>query len=210
MVVGGVCCAYIFLLRRLKRNTMVESNQNQLTNDERRNFDRVQDAVGLQVARLHELPAAGEAGKKIDPVGGEVRRSNKYDIDGYADVKRDYPLVADYVEALEERIRQLLLDGAIHAESPTHKVSLSASGLAFADNTLMYPGEQIGLTITLFPSLRRVTCDAQVISAGDAPEIANGEQHTYRLSFVRITDSDKQVLDQHVQGLLRSIPKNNE
>lgn len=188
---------------------MAESNQNQLVHGERREFDRVQDAVALQVQRLHELPAAGEVVSNVDSAD-KVRRANKYDIDGYADVKRDYPAVANYVEALEERIRQLLLDGAISSESPTHKVSLSASGMAFADNMLMYPGEQIGLTITLFPSLRRVACDARVISAGDAPEIANGEQHTYRLSFVRITDTDKQALDQHVQGLLSSIPKDSE
>jgi len=188
---------------------MVESDQNQFPHGERRDFDRVQDAVGLQVQRLHEMPAAGEVVNKSTYVD-KVRRANKYDISGYADVKRDFPAVANYVEELEERIRQLLLDGVIPSESPTHKVSLSASGMAFADNLLLYPGEQIGLTITLFPSLRRVGCDARVISAGDAPEIANGEQHTYRLSFVRITDTDKQVLDQHVQGLLRTIPKNSE
>jgi len=133
------------------------------------------------------------------------------DIDGYAAVKRDYPAVAHYVEELEERIRQLLLDGVFPSESPTHKVSLSAGGgMAFADNLLMYPGEQVGLTITLFPSLQRVACDARVISAGDAQEIANGEKHTYRLSFVRITDADKQTLDRHVQGLFRSIQKDSE
>jgi len=179
---------------------MVESNQNQLAHGERRDADRVQDAVGLQVQRLHELPAAGEVAAKSTPVG-RVRRANKYDINGYADVKRDYPAVALYVEELEERIRQLLLDGASSSESPTHKVSLSASGMAFADDSLMYPGEQIGLTITLFPSLRRVACDARVVSAGDAPEIANGEKHTYRLNFVRMTDADKQALDLHVQML---------
>lgn len=190
-------------------NTMVESNPDLHTHGERRDFERVQDAVGLQVQRLHEIPAAGEAANKSAPIG-KVRRANKYDINGYADVKRDYPAVANYVVELEERIRQLLLDGAIPSETPTHKVSLSASGMAFADDSLMYPGEQVGLTITLFPSLRRVACDARVISAGDAPEIANGEMHTYRLSFVRITDADKQALDQHVRGLLRSIPLNNE
>ena len=115
---------------------MVEPNQNHLVNGDRRDFDRVQDAVGLQVQRLHELPAAGEINNKVEPAGN-VRRANKYDIRGYADVKRDFPDVANYVEELEERIRQLLLDGAIPSESPTHKVSLSASGMAFADNMLM-------------------------------------------------------------------------
>jgi len=188
---------------------MAESKQNKLPHGERRDFERVQDAVGLQVQRLHELPAAGE--KQSSAVGeSKVRRANKYDIEGYADVKREYPAVANYVQELEERIRQLLLDGAIPSESPTHKVSLSASGMAFADDMLMYPGEQIGLTITLFPSLKRVACDARVVSAGDAPEISNGDKHTYRLNFVRITDADKNVLHQHVSALLKSIPIDGE
>ena len=189
--------------------TMAESNHSPLAHGERRDFDRVQDAVGLEVHRLHELPAAGEVPASRAPTG-RVRRANKYDIDGYADVKRDYPDVAQYVAELEERIRQLLLDGAIPSEAPTHKVSLSASGMAFADDALMYPGEQVGLSITLFPSLRRVACDARVVSAGDAPEIADGEKHTYRLNFVRITDADKKALDEHVQYLRRSIPLSAE
>lgn len=188
---------------------MADSNPKNLQRGERRDFDRVQDAVGLQVQRLHELPAAGEAQTSVASAS-RVRRANKYDIEGYANVKREYPAVAGYVEELEERIRQLLLDGANPSESPTHKVSLSASGIAFADDVLMYPGEQIGLTITLFPSLKRVACDARVVSAGDAPEISNGEKHTYRLNFVRITDADKKALDLHVSALLKTIPKDSE
>lgn len=188
---------------------MAESNQNSLPYGERRGYDRVQDAVGLQIQRLHELPAAGETKiEKSKP--GRVRRANKYDIEGYAEVKRDYPAVADYVKELEERIRQLRMGGSTPSETPTHKVSLSASGLAFSDETLMYPGEQVGLTITLFPSTRRISCDARIVSAGDAPEIANGDKHTYRLTFVRLSDNDKQFLDTHVKSLLKSIPANGE
>lgn len=188
---------------------MAEVNQKNLPHGERRDYDRVQDAVGLQVKRLHELPAAGELKTDIG-ASNRVRRANKYDIKGYAEVKREHPAVANYVEELEERIRQLLLDGVIPSESPTHKVSLSASGMAFADEVLMYPGEQVGITITLFPSLKRVACDARVVSAGDAPEIANGEKHTYRLNFVRITDADKKILDDHVKSLKKSIPIDGE
>jgi len=188
---------------------MAESNQNSLPYGERRGYDRVQDAVGLQIQRLHEMPAAGES--RSDKTGNNrIRRANKYEIEGYAEVKRNFPAVAGYVKELEERIRQLLLDGSKSSESPTHKVSLSASGMAFADEVLMYPGEQVGLSITLFPSLKQVACDARVVSAGDAPEIANGDKHTYRLTFVRITDSDKDILDQHVKSLLQSIPVNGE
>lgn len=184
---------------------MSDTKQSPLPHGERRDFDRVQDAVSLQVQRLHDIPAAGEVSIRAS-TRTKVRRANKYDIEGYADVKRDYPEVAQYVAELEERIRQLLLGGAISSEVPTHKVSLSGSGLSFADDMLMYPGEQVGLTITLFPSLKQVTCDARVVAAGDAPEIANGEKHTYRLNFVRITQEDQKIIDEHVQTLRRNMP----
>jgi len=185
--------------------SMTGFNSDSQPHGERRGFARVQDAVALKITRLHEMPAAGEP--RAAKTAENVRRANKYDIDGYAEVKRNFPAVADYVVELEERIRQLLLDGANPSEKPSHKVSLSASGMAFADEILLYPGEQIGLTVTLFPSLRQVACDARVVSAGDAPEISNGEKHTYRIAFVRMTDDDKEALSKHVNSLLKSIPK---
>lgn len=172
---------------------------------ERRDFDRVQDAVALQICRLHELPAAGEVRKQVNE-DTSVRRVNKYDIEGYAEVKRDYPAVAGYVDELEERIREFLLDGAEPTAVPTHKVSLSASGMAFADDMLLYPGEVVGINVTLFPSERRISCDARVLSAGEAPEVADGEKHTYRLQFVRISDADKACINKHVRGLLSGLP----
>jgi len=172
---------------------------------ERREFDRVQDAVALRICRLHELPAAGEVRIQATE-DAPVRRVNKYDIEGYAEVKRDYPAVASYVDELEERIREFLLDGAKQTAAPTHKVSLSASGMAFADDMMLYPGEVVGVNVTLFPSERLISCDARVLSAGDAPEVANGEKHTYRLQFVRISDADKACINQHVRRLLSGLP----
>ena len=172
---------------------------------ERREFDRVQDAVALRICRLHELPAAGEARTQQNE-DTSVRRINKYDIEGYAEVKRDYPEVASYVDELEERIREFLLDGAKATAAPTHKVSLSASGMAFADDMLLYPGEVIGINVTLFPSEKRISCDARVLSAGEAPEVADGEKHTYRLQFVRINDADKAYINKHVRYLLSGLP----
>lgn len=190
----------------MKRSAMLQNENLKNPQKERRSHERVQDAIGLQIERLHEMPAAGEPASRPS-TDTNIRRANKYDIPGYADVKRDYPAVASYVQELEERIRQLQLDGVKPAEAPTHKVSLSASGVAFADDQLLYPGELVGITLTLFPSLRRIGCDARVVSTGDAPEIANGEKHTYRMTFVRITDEDRAMINEHVKGLRKSIPK---
>lgn len=176
---------------------------------ERRGHRRVHDAVALQLQRIRDLPAAGEP-RPARPAAPEFRRANKYDIEGYAEVKRHHPAVAAYVDELEERIRQLLIDTDRTPEMPTHKVSLSASGMALADDIHLVPGEWVSVSMVLFPSMDRIACDAQVVSAGDAPEIANGDKPTYRLMFVRMTDADRAVLACHVDSLLGTLPQHDE
>ncbi|MFK7995451.1 MAG: PilZ domain-containing protein [Granulosicoccus sp.] len=171
---------------------------------ERRKFVRVQDALGLHVQRLVELPAAGQSG--VLPTPSSVRKIDKYAIRGYADVRRDFPEVADYIGDLEERIRELLLDGDIASSKPTHKVSLSAGGLSFSDKTLFVPGEMISVTLTLFPTGRRIGTDAIIVSANMSDEVTTQDNPSYRAEFVRISDNDRSVIEKHVQQLLTKRP----
>ena len=182
---------------------------------DRRSHPRVRDAIGLVVRPLMSLPAAGENGDKtgagvsVSPQGSrsKVRKNNKYDISGYAEVKSQYPEVAQYISDLEERIRTLLLQGDSPSENPTHITSLSAGGIAFAEDILLQVDEQVSLQITLFPSLQRISCDATIVSVGDAPEIGFGDRHTYRASFTRIADEDKAIIEAHVSKLLGGLTK---
>lgn len=167
---------------------------------DRREYTRVQDAVGLTIQKLADMPAAGIV---IPPEPTQkVRKSDKYDIEGYGAVRRDFPAVASYIDALEERIRQLLLDGDSTLDKPTHKVSLSAGGLHFADTILLRPGELIGLTITLFPSGRRISTDARILDGNEAPEVAKRDEPSYRALFIRMSDADRQAIEAHVQRIL--------
>lgn len=180
------------------------SIKQEVVKTERRDRQRVTDAIGLEFRKLSELPAAGEPGD-IEPVKA-VRAANKYDIEGYGDVKRDYPAVADYIDSLEERIRQLRIGGEVTAAATaTHKVSLSASGIAFADSQLLQPGEAICLKMTLFPGQIEISCDGTVVSAGDVGELAEGDQHTYRVSFTRILEHDRNLIEGHVRQLVKAL-----
>ena len=170
------------------------------TSPERRQYLRVQDAVGLHVQRLTDMPAAGHSA--ASPVHHPVRRRDKYEIEGYAVVRSEYPAVASYIDDLEERIRELLLGGESAPEKPSHKVSLSAGGLRFSDRHLLQPGEMIGITLTLFPSGHRIGTDALIVSGNNAPEVARGDEPTYHARFVRMSDADRQAVDEHVKNLL--------
>ena len=178
---------------------------------ERRRYVRANDAIGLHVQRLEDIPAAGEA--QATPVVAEsrVRRLNKYAIEGYADVRRNMPEVAAYIDELEERIRELLLqlDGDDIPVAPTHKVSLSAAGIRFSDKLLLHPGEFVGVSLTLFPSGRRIGTDARVVSANDDEQVSSAGVFSHRLDFVRMTDADRKIIDEHVQSLIRSRPSND-
>ncbi|MGQ7843728.1 hypothetical protein ACUNV4_04585 [Granulosicoccus sp. 3-233] len=167
---------------------------------ERRSSERVQDAIALHVERLTDLPAAGQVVRA--PARQSVRKRDKYEIDGYAEVCRDHPEVAAYIDALEERIRELLLGGESAPIRPTHKVSLSAGGIRFQDTLLLQPGEMVGLTMTLFPSGQRIGTDALILAGNDSPEVARGDSPTYRARFVRMSDADRQTIGDHVQSLL--------
>lgn len=168
---------------------------------ERRSFIRVYDAVGLHLQRLLELPAAGEP--MIQAQIPRVRKTDKYEIEGYAAVRADYPAVTDYISELEERIRQLLLNSDEAPTKPTHKVNLSAGGLYFSDSQLFYPGELLSLGITLFPTGQRIVGDAKIISANDADYYGSvADKPSYRVEFVRMADADRRVLENHVDQLL--------
>ncbi len=177
--------------------------------EDRRVHQRVRDAVGLVVQPLKSLPAAGDSQRSsFDSASSNqpgarrrVRKNNKYEINGYAEVKSRYPDVADYISELEERIRTLLLQGDRPSESPTHIISLSMGGIAFAEDLLLQIDEPISLQITLFPSLRRISCDATIVTVGDAPEIGVGDKHTYRASFTRMSEQDRDFLQAHVKKL---------
>lgn len=168
---------------------------------ERRQFVRIMDAVGFEYSVLK--------GDEIEVYSGVERRSrvrvvNKYDIEGYADVKRDYSDVADYIARLEERIRQLVLVGGPSAEAPTHQVSLSAGGMAFADDQLLIPGARIGIQLTLFPEMFRIVCKGKLVAVNDASVHATDNQHYYHVEFYGIAVEDQKRIDEHVTAIRRS------
>jgi len=181
------------------------------TFEERRANPRVRDAIGLVITVL-ETDAATSVAQSSTPVPdrARVRKQNKYELAGYAEVKANFPEVANYIAALEERIRTLLLQGDHSAERPSHKVSLSAGGLAFADNRIMQTGDTLELSLTLFPQLYRIKCRARIIAVGDAAEVGEGAERTYRVEFTDISAADAEEISAHVKSLDGNVSRYTE
>lgn len=167
---------------------------------DRRSHARVQDAVGLRVKRSADVAAVELSEAPLDRRA--PTKHDKYGVDGYTEVRNLYPAVADYVGELEQRIRDLLPHGDGPPLKPTHKVSLSSGGLYFADKMLLRPGEQISLTITLFPTGRQISADARIVAAKDAEGVSVKGNLNYRASFTRMSDADRLFLEKHIEQLL--------
>ncbi len=95
----------------------------------------------------------------------------------------------------------------VDSERPSHKISLSSVGVAFAHDILMRPGELISIYITLFPSKHTIRADGRIVSANTAPEISDGDKPTYRVSFESIEDTDRKVIEAHVASLSSRRPQ---
>jgi len=183
-------------------------NAGQGVTEERRRHVRVLDAVGLHIQSLVDVAAAGQAVTESELPA--IPPADKYAISGYADVRRDYPDIIAYIDNLEERIRQLLLDGDEAPLTPTHKVGLSAGGVSFSEKTLFVPGEVVSITLTLFPSGMRIGTDAVIESANRSQEVGNSDAPTYRAKFLRISDCDRRAIKKHVDQILTRRPAQDD
>lgn len=170
---------------------------------ERREFVRVQDAIGLEFVSVSDESDETEQTSEVKST--DTRVANKYDIEGYGDVKHDFPAVADYIATLEERIRHLRLGQEETPAVPTHRVSLSVSGIAFADKRVLQPGTVLKMTLTLFPSGNIVECSGTVLNVGVESELASGDLHTYRISFNDLGRENAAIIHEHVRELRRGM-----
>lgn len=112
---------------------------------------------------------------------------------------------AVYLRVVPQSQRDAFSSQLVSADAPNRKVSLSASGIAFADKGLYQPGTKLALSVVLFPSKQSIVCQATIVSAGDAIEVAQGELPTYRASFTGLTQAQAEVLEDHVDALLAGL-----
>ncbi len=167
--------------------------------EERRGYARIIDAVGLDIRRLEPGESVAIKAGKDDVVAMPPGEWQPYaDIDALRSNDSD---AADHIELLESLLlkeSRARASSSLACEAPTHKVSLSGSGIAFAHNLLLQPGDNLVLGLTFFPSLEYVKVLAMVISVGGSSSPVFGGKHAARAMF---TDIDAEVREQIVQHI---------
>lgn len=103
----------------------------------------------------------------------------------------------------EESGKNDVVDSA--PDTPTHKVSLSLSGLAFSDKGFYTAGAELDAILVLYPSKEKIVSKIKIISVGDAPEVANGDWPTYRAIFSELPEGQASLLSDHIDSLLCKV-----
>lgn len=168
--------------------------------EERRGYARVLDAVGLEIRRL-------EPGEVVDLTGNDeddtvVDANDWQPFVGIEDLRARVPDAALHIEKLESiLLKESAANRALsHAsETPTHKVSLSGSGVAFAHNLLLQPGDNLVLGLTLFPSREFVQVLAMVISVGGSSGPVSGGKHAARAMFSDLDANTRETIVRHIE-----------
>ncbi|MCB1756372.1 MAG: hypothetical protein KDJ38_12665 [Gammaproteobacteria bacterium] len=174
---------------------------------DRRGFDRVLDAVGLTIRKLEpgEVADFFSTGEYDLYVESDTPVTNEDDslghFAGLEELRKSHPQAALHIEALEKRlgIQSHKTNETPAAAYPTHKVSLSGSGIAFGHDKLLQPGDRIELGMTFFPSRNYVRALAVVISVGDSKGPALGGKYAARAVFSNMRSEVRDAILKHIR-----------
>ncbi|GAB6067109.1 hypothetical protein JCM13664_04270 [Methylothermus subterraneus] len=113
-------------------------------------------------------------------------------------IQRDYPEVAKYLEVLERKLnvlaQALMISTNPLTDQPTHKVNLSASGIAFDAEQFLAAGQVLELKMIVPPAL------VGILTFGRVVYCCEQESGRYRIGvdFLALRDQDREFLIRHV------------
>ncbi len=173
---------------------------------ERRGYVRVLDAVALSVRKLEPGDLSDSSHIGIDKlITSNKNADKKVGFSDLEDLRQDNPEAAAYIENLESRLKLVSGENGkikIRADRPTHKVSLSGSGIAFSHDQLLQPGDRVELGLTFFPSNKYVKVVATLVSVGCDVGSVFGGPHAARAVFLNINTSARSIILEHINYVL--------
>ncbi|WP_165854981.1 PilZ domain-containing protein [Marinobacter sp. JSM 1782161] len=171
--------------------------------DDRREYYRIQDHIGLEVRPLEPDPPE-DTTRPFDPdhlaaLHSELRRVDQDVRNQLASLAEKDRLLANLLKSLNTKVDTLARIMAFE-QNPLQPqqwrdVTLSEGGIAFPlADAAFSPGDAIAVRMTLPPELYRPVAVAEVVSIREDPEGAPWAHADFR----QIDDADRQQIARHV------------
>ena len=175
----------------------------QQVTQERRRFFRIDDTVGvayrvLTDAEIREEPDETQAPADIFGLLARLDTQLEHSL-GALRVKQ--PLIGEVLDTLNEKlntvIQQLEADNHLvrRLAQRVQEVNISACGMAFLCDEQIEAGSQLSLELALKPSNLHIYTRARVVAC---EVIDDGAEYYLRVDFCGISETDQEVLIQHI------------
>ena len=184
--------------------------------DNRRRYFRIVDSLGVSYRLIEsDKKDDGDSEKNINTLS-ILNHHNTLIQSQLEAVESKAPEVAALVDLINKKIDALLmvleLDNLMsqHACHRVDEASISASGIAFPIDEPLAPNGLIEIDMLLRPSAKHVVAIGQIVSCERIP---NDEAYYLRVEFTEMTDTNREILIQHIvqrQGVLLRTLKDME
>jgi len=180
--------------------------------EEKRRYYRIDDSVSLSYKAISEAGLDDAiALSKVDSGRRQKLLSSLAELDGrinslLLDIDDQLPEVASVLKLLNRKIH-IVGQMSDSAESsgqedviprPTHKISLSASGVSFHAPASVRVHDCLELSLTLFPEYYFIKAFGRVVSCRDALPSSPDFNKLVAVDFVYLDDDDQDYIMSHV------------
>jgi len=174
------------------------------THDERRDFYRINDTVGLSYEQCSEfeLPSKEEFANQSPDEFQLINHLSRLDLDNSSllhSIQDDSPDIARYFKLINSKIeaiaKQIVSVGLTDEVTPT-EVTLSAGGLSFVSTEQYQLGNLIKTRMILYPSNSVISSYGVVVRS-----VASEQGFDTAVEYRLINESDRDALVRHVLHL---------
>jgi len=177
--------------------------------DERRRYFRVSDLIGMSYRFLSEGERELVAQAQPSSLKGLLGQIEKQINVALLSLRTAHPDVAHLLDLYNQKINLAFGHGLADKEQDPERsvrarqVNLSACGIAFPCSEFASLNQHMAIDLTLYPSNIRLQLTAAVIACDEVDTVINidadGENpYLIRADFVHISDTDQEILVQHV------------
>ena len=184
-------------------------NQAALDDAERRRYFRIDDEVALKLRALNDEQLAQAVSHLHIGYPDKIQLASSFATTSaqmkhsLERVRRDVPDIANYLEALNEKLDTLvqLLAASDNemADHPTHNVNLSASGISFQSDESLVMGTHAEIKLLMFPSYVCILAYGDIVYCSKSKAgPKDGQRYDIGIDFTHIRENDRELIIKHV------------